>query len=143
MKIKSGRKACLSLLLLTFMHIPLRSKSQNGSKLISISPGIYSYREIFRKIERQANIYFVYSDVVINDTIKTFASSNNLPLETALKLLFQSKCIGFIFRNKAIVLFHHQSLPDYWTREVTGYLWDQHHLFIPLPLCHTLHRSVH
>lgn len=117
MKICTGRNACLSLIMLTCIHVPYRSKSQiEANKTISITPGIYTYREVFREIERQTKMYFVYTDLVLNDTMKTFASFHDVPLYPVLEFLLHPKSIGFTTRRKAIVLFRRET-PWYLERD--------------------------
>lgn len=94
-----------SFLLMLFLCLVVNTKAQQkNSNTINIPPGTYSYYEVFKQIEKQSGLRFVYNDVVIDDRKKTTTGFANKPLKEVLESLFSKNKIDFLIKGKAIIL---------------------------------------
>ena len=77
---------------------------------IQISPGVHPLRQILKEISRQAGVFFVFSDALVEGRDIALPSQGE-PLKQVMRLLLRDSNLGFQVRPPDIIVLYQLVLP--------------------------------
>lgn len=98
-----GRISFISIMCMIFSFGTRADSTNMDDLVVTIAKGTYTYYEVFKLIEKQVNLRFIYCHTAVDDTRRITTGFDRQPLKIVLGSLFGKK-IDFRIRGKAIIL---------------------------------------
>lgn len=93
-------KLTLVLITASFLQVSATGFSQN----VTISVKNVTVEKVFREIERQTGIGFLYSKKMLHDADRVSIDVNNAPVSVVLKECFKGQSLDFKMQNNTIII---------------------------------------
>ncbi|TAN02229.1 MAG: SusC/RagA family TonB-linked outer membrane protein [Chitinophagaceae bacterium] len=94
---------CAAIVLLAFIA-PVKAQSNKKDRVINVKFNGEPLPSALKKIEKAANVYFLYNNNLIKQTDRVTGSFISEPLDIVLQQLFKGKGIDYTYRKNAIIL---------------------------------------
>lgn len=99
-QIEKAMKLTLILLTAAFLHVCAKGTSQNVTLALKDAP----VEKVFKEIERQTGLGFLYTKKMLQETPRVSINANNTPVAEVLRQCFKGQPLDYSIQNSTIVI---------------------------------------